>query len=136
MIVQHKKIINVLAGLLLLGSISFAVFNVTNANALECGVLPDSICANAEKKPEGGQVRNSAVWQLLLAIVNIMTAGVAILAVGGIIYGAVLYTSAGPNQGQVAKAREILMNVVIGVVAFALMYSLLQWLIPGGVFNV
>jgi archaellum component FlaF (FlaF/FlaG flagellin family) len=63
-----------------------------------------------------------------------MTAGVAILAIIGIIYAAVLYTSAGPNQEQVKKAKDMLRNVVIGIIAFALMAALLQWLVPGGVF--
>ena len=66
--------------------------------------------------------------------IRIMTAGVAILAIGGLIYGGVLYTSAGPNQGQIARAKDVIRNVIIGIIAFALMFSLLQWLIPGGVF--
>ena len=69
-------------------------------------------------------------------MVNILTAGVALTAVAGIVYGAVLYVSAANSPEQVKKAKTILINVVIGVVTFALMYSLLQWLIPGGVFNV
>jgi hypothetical protein len=70
----------------------------------------------------------------LLAI-NILTAGVGVAAVGGIVYGAVLYTSAGGSQEQVKKAVGIITNVVIGVVAYALMFSVLNFIIPGGLFN-
>lgn len=133
--IKYKNIVRAFVGLFIVGGVWFAP--MVSVSALECGVLPSDICngIEGEKRTTSTNVKDSAVGKLLLAGVNIMTAGVAILAVGGIIYGAVMYTSAGPNQSQVAKAREILMNVVIGIVAFALMWALLQWLIPGGVFN-
>jgi hypothetical protein len=63
-----------------------------------------------------------------------LTAGVGVLALAGIVYGAVLYTSAGGSPEQIKKARTIFVNVVVGVVAFAAMWGLLNFLIPGGVF--
>ena len=60
--------------------------------------------------------------------------GVGIVAVGGIVYGAILYASAADNQAQVTKALEVIRNVVIGLVAYALMYVLIEFLIPGGLF--
>lgn len=102
------------------------------AQALECTVLPDSICSNAEDedidKPE-----DSAIWDLLMMVVNIMAAGVAMVAVGGLIYGAILYTTSSGSPEQTKKAIGIITNVVIGILAFAVMWAFLQWLIPGGV---
>ena len=66
---------------------------------------------------------------------DVLTAGVGVAALGGIVYGAFLYTSAGGNPDKVKRAREIFVNVVIGVIAFAAMYALLNFLIPGGVFS-
>jgi hypothetical protein len=63
-----------------------------------------------------------------------MAAGVGVLALAGIVYGSVLYTSAGGNQEQVKKAMGIFTNVVIGIVAYAGMWTLLNFLVPGGVF--
>jgi hypothetical protein len=71
----------------------------------------------------------------LILVINILTAGVGIAAIGGIVYGAVLYTTAGGSQEQVKKAISIITNVVIGIVAYALMWALLNFLIPGGVFK-
>lgn len=79
-------------------------------------------------------LEDSGVWRILELLINIMLAGVGVAAVIGIVYGAILYTSAGGNPEQVKKAMEIIRNTVIGIVAFALMWSVLQWLIPGGVF--
>lgn len=115
------------------GALLLPAQQVHAADELKCGVLPSAIC-NKAKDPAAGGVKSSAIWDLLLLIVNIMTAGVAILAIGGIVYAAVLYTSAGPNQEQLKKAKNIILNTVIGIVAFALMYAFLQWIIPGGAF--
>ena len=90
-------------------------------------------CKNVNTDLEG--VQNSGVWSLLLTAINILTAGVGIAAIGGIIYGAILYTSAGGSPEQVKKAMGIITNVVIGVVAYAMMFAGLNFLIPGGIFN-
>ena len=80
-------------------------------------------------------VETSGVWGLLLMVINILTAGIGVAAVAGIIYGSVMYASAGGNPENVKKARTIITNVVIGVVAYALMYALLNFITPGGLFN-
>lgn len=104
------------------------------ANALECGVLPKEVCEKADSG-DAKDVKGTGVWKLLLFVLNIMTAGVILLAIAGVVYGSVLYTSAGGNQEQVKKARTVITNVVIGVLLFVLMFGLANWLIPGGVFN-
>ena len=103
----------------------------SNVSALECGALPIDLCTDVDK--EAGTIGETSIWRLLRFIITVLTAGAGILAVCGIIYGAVMYASAGGNQDQVKKARTILRDVVIGVVLFASMLALLQWLVPGGV---
>ena len=105
-----------------------------SASALECGVLPKEVCQNADKG-DAKDVKGTGVWKLLLFVLQIMTGGVILLAIAGVVYGSVLYTSAGGNQEQVKKARTVITNVVIGVLLFVLMFGLANWLIPGGVFN-
>lgn len=83
----------------------------------------------------GDGVENSAIWNLLIMAINILSAGVGILAVGGIIYASILYTTAEDKQDQVNKSKDIITNVVIGLVAYALMWAGLNFLIPGGLFN-
>ena len=127
-----KKIYTAILSLVIMMSFGLVAAMASPTQALECSVLPSDLCSSAETTPSTAQ--DSVVWDLLTLILNILTAGAAIAAVGGIVYGAVLYTSAGGSQEQVKKARGIFVNVAIGVVAFASMYALLQWLIPGGVF--
>lgn len=77
----------------------------------------------------------NGIWGLLLMIVQILTAGVGIVAIGGFVYAAILYTTAEGNAGQVTKAKVTIFNVVLGLVLYALMWAVLQFLIPGGVFK-
>lgn len=110
------------------------------AYAAECGGVTTSIIScdqnNTDKDGDKKVSENeTGLWGLLLIAVNLLTAGVGVLALGGIVYGAVLYTSAGGSPEQVKKARTIFFNVAIGIAAFAGMYALLNFIIPGGAFN-
>lgn len=123
-----KKVL--VALLLVVGIGAFALPGVVSA---DCGGVDTSII-NCDETGQGG-IENSGVWGILLLAINILTAGVGIAAVGGIVYGAILYTSAGGSQEQTKKAIGIITNVAIGVVAYALMFAALNFLIPGGVFQ-
>ena len=106
----------------------------SQADAAKCGNLETSIidCGSGVNNKDN---QTSGVWALLLIGINILTALIGIAAVGGIIYGAILYTTSAGESGKVEKAIEVFRNVVIGVVAYALMYVGLNFIIPGGVFN-
>ena len=128
-----QTIRNVILGAMLLVPV-VSLISVTNSFAQQsCGGVQTAIISCSQGG--GDQVENTGLWGILLIAVNILTAGVGVLALAGIVYGAVLYTSAGGNPEQVKKARTIFTNVVIGVVAFAGMFTLLNFIVPGGVFN-
>jgi hypothetical protein len=100
-----------------------------------CGGVVTAIVNCDQTGGKDAGIEQTGVWGILLLAINILTAGIGIAAIGGIVYGSVLYTSAGGSQEQVKKALGIITNVVIGVVAYALMFSFLNFLIPGGLFN-
>ncbi len=110
------------------------VIAIAPAALADCGGAQTSIisCTQDNKGPDS---KNNAVWGVLLIVLNILTAGVGIAAVGGIAYGAILYSSAGDSAEQTKRAIEIIRNVVIGLVAFGLMFLVLNYLIPGGIFD-
>jgi hypothetical protein len=82
-----------------------------------------------------GDITTNGVWVLLMLALNILTAGIGILAVGGIAYGAALYASSSDKPEQAKQGMMYIKNVVIGLVAYGLMYVLLNFLIPGGIFT-
>ncbi|UTX51362.1 hypothetical protein KI440_00115 [Candidatus Saccharibacteria bacterium TM7i] len=119
----------------LTGIMAISVFQGAYVSAQEtCGGQETAIISCGDDDGKGG-VEKSAIWSLLLMAITILTAGVGVAALGGIVWGAVLYTSAGGNPEQVKKAVGIFTNVAIGVIAFAGMYVLLNFIIPGGIFN-
>ncbi|MFY9228247.1 MAG: hypothetical protein WAO28_02875 [Candidatus Microsaccharimonas sp.] len=99
-----------------------------------CGGVATGVLGCAQTGGDG-ELENTGLWGILLLVINILTAGVGVVAVGGIVYASILYTSAGGNQEQLKKAYKIITDVVIGVIAFALMYAGLNFLIPGGLFT-
>lgn len=103
--------------------------------AASCAGVETSIisCQGYSEKPSS--VEQSGVWGLLQIAVNILAAGVAVAAVGGLIYGGILYSTAADDASKVQKAIGVIRDVVIGMVAFALMWALVEFLIPGGVFG-
>ncbi len=116
------------------------LFAAPFASALTCGTdgsgnpINTSVIGCSTKAGASG-VEGTAVWGLLLIIINILTAGVGIVAVGGIIYGSIMYATSGGSPENVKKARTIITNVVIGIIAYAFMYAILNFITPGGLFN-
>ncbi len=98
-----------------------------------CGGVPTSLITCDQ--PGGDDVEQTGLWGVLIIAINIMTGLVAVAALGGIVYGSILYTSAGGNAEQTKKAMGIITNVVIGIIAYGLMYVGLNFLVPGGVFG-
>ena len=116
------------------GTAALAVATPAQAADKTCGGVETALL-ECDGSKDAGNVEDTGVWQILLLVINILTAGVGVLALAGVVYGAVLYTSAGGNPEQIKKASATFTNVVIGVIAYAGMYVLLNFLVPGGVFN-
>lgn len=74
---------------------------------------------------------NMTIEELLLLVVKILVYGLGVAAVIGVVWAGILYQTARDNEGQVAKAKTRLLEVVIGMVVWAVMFTALNWLIPG-----
>ena len=130
------KYTNIFRTLLLSIGVLVTLMNAAPVAAADvtCSILPQSICDAATSQPgKGGDVSNTGVFMLLVWGINILTAGVGLVAVGVLVYAGIMYSSAGGSNEQVSKAKGMITNVVIGLVAYGLMYFALNWLIPGGV---
>ena len=136
---QTVKVLLVVLGLTL--TALAAVIPTAGVASADCDPANQSCCGGVQtslitcSETGGAGVEQTGVWGLLLIILNILTAGIGLAAVAGIVYASILYTSAGGSQEQIKKALTTIANIVIGVVAYAGMYALLNFLIPGGLFN-
>jgi hypothetical protein len=119
---------------IVLGS-TFSVAALGSATALaqECGGVKTSVITCSQTG--GTTPSNTGVWGILLVFINIMSGGVGIVAVGGIVYAAILYATAEDKVDQTKKAVLIIWNIVLGVVVYGAAYILLNFIVPGGLFT-
>ena len=72
-----------------------------------------------------------SIEDLLKLVVNILVLGLGVAGVVGVVWAGILYLTARDNEQQVVAAKRRLFNVVLGLAAWAMLYTLLHWLIPG-----
>lgn len=75
------------------------------------------------------------IYKILNVALQTLTYGVGILGVLGLVVVSIQYITAGGNDQQIAKAKERIVQIVIGLAIYAVMFTLLQWLLPGGVLH-
>ena len=119
--------------LVTMASASLFIVPPAHAADLKCAVLPKSICDMA-KNDGGTNSDNNAVFALLEWTIALLTGGVGVVAVGMFAYAGIMYSSSDGDAAKVKKAKELMVNTVIGLVVFAAMAVAIEFLIPGGVF--
>ena len=103
------------------------------ALAADCMGVKTSIIDCKDSSGKDAKTGEEAIYNILGVVIKIMTGVIGIVAVAAVVYGAILYGSASDNPENIKKAKEIWTNVVIGLIAFAFMVSILNFIIPGGV---
>ena len=68
-------------------------------------------------------------------LIQLLSAAVGVVVAITIIYGAIEYTSSGSDPQRVASARKHIVSALIGLAAYLFLYTFLQFLLPGGIFN-
>jgi|GEM_PF-3337595 hypothetical protein len=76
---------------------------------------------------------NCGIIGYLVIIINVLSALVAVVVLGSIIYAGVQYSMAGSDPSKVSAAKERIRNALIALFFFMFMYGFLNFLIPGGV---
>lgn len=107
----------------ILSAVMIGLLLPTSVYAGQCGGIDVMILPDCDAK---------GITALILLAIHLLTILVGIAAVGGIIYSGILYATAGGNSENTKKAMEMIMNIVIGIVVYALMYVILNFVIPGG----
>ena len=92
---------------------------------------------NKDTTPAGAKTATlPSDWKIediLNMVLVVVTTGVGIAAVGSIVFAGVLYITARDNAAQVSKAKTMITNTIIGIIAYILMWAFLEWIIPGGI---
>lgn len=91
---------------------------------------------NEGKAPEMNVLKGvDGIDGLLYLIVDILLYGLGAAATLGVVIAGIMYLTARDNPQQVAKAKTRLVEVAIGLVAWAMLFALLKFLIPGFKFD-
>lgn len=86
----------------------------------------------AAEKPEMTVLKNyDTMEKLLHLVVDILLYGLGAAATLGVVIAGVLYLTARDNPAQVATAKRRLIEIAIGLAAWAMLFALLKFLIPG-----
>lgn len=78
---------------------------------------------------------NNPIYGLLIDFLKFFSALVGLAVTGGIIYGGILWSTAQGNPGQVGKATTVITNSIIGLIMYILMFAIINFLVPGGLFK-
>lgn len=82
-------------------------------------------CSDYDRQEGGG------VICVLKIVLNVMTFGIGVLAVVGIVIAGIQYITSQGDPGKMAKAKNRIIQVVIGLVIYAVLYAALYFLVPG-----
>lgn len=124
----------------LLGTlITFAgsIASATSTFAASCSKAQlNKGCVSTAILGSGGCVcdnNGSSVIRILGLVVDIMSIGIGILGVIGITIVGIQYLTAGGSEEKTRKAKRRMFEIVIGIVAYVLLYWFLKWLLPVGI---
>ena len=67
-------------------------------------------------------------------VINILSVVVGIVILGMVVFGGVRYSLSRSNPQEVQAAKGHLTNAIIALITYIFIYSLLQWIVPGGIF--
>lgn len=79
--------------------------------------------------------KGCGVYTILNQVIDIMSMGIGIVGVIGITIVGIQYLTAGGNEQQTIKAKRRMLEIIIGIIAYVLLYAATQWLLPGGKLN-
>jgi hypothetical protein len=111
----------------------------TNSNANDC---PDE--GDCAKKTAFGFncgagkdniKENVGISCLFITVINFMSVAVGLAVVGGVTVGGIMYSTSGGSPGKTQQGVKIIVNSLIGLVLWLLLWAIIQFLIPGGVFK-
>ena len=82
----------------------------------------------------GCRGEGNPIVDMTFAIIRFLSVGVGIIAVGSIILGGIQYTTSSGSPEKTAKAMSRISNTVIALLIYFLIFAILNWVVPGGVF--
>lgn len=93
-----------------------------------CKTHPD------EERCKQVDLKDNPIFGWLMLAINFLSGGVILIVSIVIVMGGIQYTTAAGNPQIIQAAKNKISNAVIALFLYFFMYSIAQWLIPGGIF--
>ena len=110
--------------------VAFATMCANNVFADDDNIVETTFFGNLKDDGKG-----CGIYTVLNLVVDILSMGIGIVGVIGIMVAGIQYLTAKSNEEQVRKAKRRIFEIVLGIVAYVLLYAGMQWLLPGGKLN-
>jgi hypothetical protein len=72
---------------------------------------------------------NKTIGGILQLVLTFLFGFVGIAVIGGIVYGAILYTSSAGNAAQAKKGIDVVRNAVIALILYALFWAIMNYFV-------
>lgn len=106
----------------------------SGSNSSKC-IAGEGNCASDTAFSFNGKKENVGIRDLAVEIFRFLSAAVGIAVVAGIATGGIMYSLASGNPSKTQKGMTIIINSVLGLVLYLLMFAIINFLVPGGVFT-
>ena len=120
----------VVFGVILCFVVGFMLLNNNSFATTSEDVVETNFFGNFEDDGSG-----CGVYTILNLVIDILSMGVAILGVIGVTVAGIQYVSAKDSEEKTRKAKRRIFEIIIGLVAYAILFAAVQWLLPGGLMN-
>lgn len=112
-------------------AISFTLFTSHPTFATDSSnVVETTFFGNINDEGDG-----CGVFTILNLVVDILSIGVGILGVIGISVAGIQYLTSAGKEDQARRSRVRIFQIIIGLAVYAIMYTGINWLTPGGKLN-
>lgn len=76
---------------------------------------------------------NCGIIKMIITITNIIAGLAGLVIVGTLIWGGILYSSAGSDPSKVQAAKNKVVAAITALLLLVFGYAIVQWLVPGGI---
>ena len=108
--------------------IFIGVIAIAHQTPVFADCVPTAILGENHEVCDNGD--GESIKYILQTVVDIMSVLIGILGVIGITITGVQYLTAGGSEEKTRKAKTRMFDIVIGLVAYAVVYAFLKWLLP------
>jgi hypothetical protein len=104
-----------------------------NASPSECGRCTTSNCADSAATCSNNDC--DLIQKYVNPFINIMSVVFGLIAIISLILGGISYTTSEGDPQKTSRAKSRIANTIFAIIGYIFLYSFLQFIVPGGVFN-